>query len=65
MEDADNVKREHQRNKSEIVNIVKEMFELDKWGDLGYKEKLQEMIAKDEKPVQDVIREIKLKKGLE
>ena len=37
MEDSEIAKRDHQRNKSEIVNIVKEMFGLDKWGDKEYK----------------------------
>ena len=65
MEGADLAKREHQRNKSEIVNLVKEMFSLDKWGDEEYKKKLQELVAKDEELVQDVIRKIKLEKGIE
>ena len=65
MEDADIAKRDHQRNKSEIVNLVKEMFELKKWGDEEYKKKLQDLVVKDEELVQDVIRKIKLEKGLE
>ena len=65
MEDSDIIKRDHQRNKSEIVKLVKEMFSQEKWGDEEYKKKLQELIVKDEKLVQDVIKKIKLEKGLE
>jgi len=65
MEDSEIAKRDHQRNKSEIVKLVKEMFGLEKWGDEEYKKKLQELVIKDEKLVQDVIRRIKLEKGLE
>ena len=64
MEDAETVKLDHQRNKSEIVNLVKEMFNQDKWGDEKYKEKLQELVTKDEELVQEVIRKIKLEKGI-
>ena len=65
MEGSEIAKRDHQRNKSEIVKLVKEMFSQDKWGDEEYKKKLQELVIKDEKLVQDVIRKIKLEKGLE
>ncbi|HII00005.1 MAG TPA: hypothetical protein HA347_00915 [Nitrosopumilus sp.] len=65
MEDSDIIKRDHQRNKSEIVKLVKEMFSQEKWGDEEYKKKLQELVVKDEKLVQDVIKKIKLEKGLE
>ena len=65
MEDSDIIKRVHQRNKSEIVKLVKEMFSQEKWGDEEYKKKLQELVVKDEKLVQDVIKKIKLEKGLE
>ena len=65
MEDSDIIKRDHQRNKSEIVKLVKEMFNQEKWGDEEYKKKLQELVLKDEKLVQDVIKKIKLEKGLE
>ena len=64
MEGADLAKRDHQRNKSEIVKLVKEMFDLEKWGDEEYKKKLQELVTKDEELVADVIRKIKLEKGL-
>ncbi len=65
MEGSEIAKRDHQRNKSEIVKLVKEMFDLQKWGDEEYKKKLQELVIKDEKLVQDVIRKIKLEKGME
>ena len=65
MEDSEIAKRDHQRNKSEIVKLVKEMFSLKKWGDEEYKKKLQELVTKDEELVRDVIRKIKLEKGLE
>ncbi len=65
MEGAEIAKRDHQRNKSEIVKLVKEMFALEKWGNEEYKKKLQELVTKDEELVRDVIRKIKLEKGLE
>jgi len=49
MEDSDIIKRDHQRNKSEIVKLVKEMFSQEKWGNEEYKKKLQELVVKDEK----------------
>ena len=64
MNDSEIAKRDHQRNKSEIVKLVKEMFSLEKWGDDEYKKKLQELVTKDEELVRDVIRKIKLEKGL-
>lgn len=65
MEDSEIAKRDHQRNKSEIVNLVKEMFSQDKWSDEKYKKKLQELVVKDEELIRDVIAKIKLEKGLE
>jgi len=65
MEGSEIAKRDHQRNKSEIVNLVKEMFALEKWGDLEYKKKLQELVTKDEDLVKEVIAKIKREKGLE
>ncbi len=64
MDDSEIAKRDHQRNKSEIVKLVKEMFNQEKWGDEEYKEKLQELVTKDEELVKDVIKKIKLKKGI-
>jgi len=65
MEGSEIAKRDHQRNKSEIVKLVKEMFSLEKWGDEEYKKKLQELVTKDEQLVREVIRKIKSEKGLE
>ena len=65
MEDSEIAKRDHQRNKSEIVKLVKEMFSLEKWGDEEDKKKLQELVVKDEELVRDVIKKIKMEKGLE
>ena len=64
MEGSEIVKRDHQRNKSEIVKLVKEMFSQGKWGDEEYKKKLQELVVKDEELVKNVIEKIKLEKGL-
>lgn len=63
MEDSEIAKRDHQRNKSEIVKLVKEMFSQGKWGDEEYKKKLQELVIKDEELVKEVIKKIKLEKG--
>ena len=65
MEGSEISKGEHRRNKSEIVKVVKEVFSQEKWGDEEYKKKLQELVKKDEKLVKDVIKKIKLEKGLE
>ena len=65
MDESEKVKIDHQRNKSDIVNLVKEMFRLNKWGDEKYKTKLEELVNKDEELVQEVIRKIKQEKGLE
>ena len=62
MEDSEIAKRDHQRNKSEIVNLVKEMLRLDKWGDEQYKKKLEDLVTKDEELVREVIRKIKQEK---
>jgi len=65
MEDSEMAKRDHQRNKSEIVKLVKEMFSLEKWGDEEYKEKLRQLVVKDEELIREVIRKIKFEKGLQ
>ena len=51
MDGSEKIKLDHQRNKSDIVNLVKEMFRLNKWGDSEYKIKLQELVTKDEELV--------------
>lgn len=63
MEGTELAKRDHQRNKSEIV-IVKAMFNEDKWGDEQYKIKLQELVVKDEDLVRDVIAKISSNKNI-
>ena len=63
MDDSEIEKSDHQRNKSEIVKLVKEMFSQEKWGDEEYKKKLQELVTKDEELVKEVIKKIKLEKG--
>jgi len=65
MEGAEAAKLNHQRNKSEIVNLVKEMFRLEKWGDESFRIQLQELVLKDEELVKDVIAKIKSEKGIE
>ena len=65
MEDSEIAKRDHQRNKSEIVKLVKEMFDSRKWGDEVYEKKLQELVRKDEELIKDVIKKIKSKNGCE
>ena len=41
------------------------MFNQEKWCDEQYKKKLQELVVKDEELVKDVIKKIKLERGLE
>jgi len=65
VEDSEIAKRDHQRNKSEMVNLVKEMFGLDKWGDEEYMKKLEELVIKDDELIKNVIKKIKLEKGFE
>ena len=65
MEDSEKVKLDHQRNKSEIVNLVKEMFRVNKWGDEQFRVELQDLVTKDEKLVKDLIDKIKREKGIE
>ena len=65
MDCSEIAKCDHQRNKSKIVKLVKEMLRLEKWRDEEYKEKLSELVDKDEELVRDVIRKIKSEKELE
>ena len=37
MDNLDNAKHDHQKNKSDIVNLVKQMFAQNKWGDEEYR----------------------------
>jgi len=59
MDNLDNASHDHQKNKSDIVNLVKQMFALDKWGDEEYRKALQELVKKDEDLVKEVTRIIK------
>ena len=61
MDNLDNAKHDHQKNKSDIVNLVKQMFALDKWDDMEYRKELQELVKKDEDLVKEVTRIIKQK----
>jgi len=62
MENLDNARHDHQKNKSDIVNLVKQMLAQDKWGDEEYKKQLQELVAKDQELVREVTRIIKEKR---
>ncbi len=64
MDNLDNAKHDHHKNKSDIVNLVKQMFALDKWGDEEYKKELQELVKKDEDLVKEVTRIIKDRNGV-
>lgn len=59
MDNLDNARHDHHKNKSDIVNLVKQMFALDKWNDGEYKKALQELVKKDEDLVKEVARIIK------
>lgn len=59
MDNLDDAKHDHQKNKSDIVNLVKQMFALNKWGDEEYRKVLQELVKKDEDLVKEVTRIIK------
>ena len=48
-------KRDHQSNRSEIVKVVKEMFNLEKWSDEEYSEKQGQLVIKDEELVRNMI----------
>ena len=61
MDNLDNAKHDHQKNKSDIVNLVKQMFALDKQDDVEYRKELQELVKKDEDLVKEVTRIIKHK----
>jgi hypothetical protein len=62
MDNLDNARHDHQKNKSDIVNLVKQMFTLDKWGDEEYRQALQVLVKKDVDLVKEVTRIIKEKR---
>lgn len=59
MDNLDNAKHDHQKNKSDIVNLVKQMFAQNKWGDEEYRKALEDLVKKDEELVSEVTRIIK------
>ncbi|RMW39751.1 MAG: hypothetical protein EA446_02180 [Nitrosopumilus sp.] len=63
MDNLDNAKHDHQKNKSDIVNLVKQMFSQDKWGDEEYRAALEVLVKKDEELVAEVTRIIKERHG--
>ncbi len=56
MDNLENVRHDHQKNKSDIVNLVKQMFAQEKWGDEEYRKELEELVRKDEVLVKEVTR---------
>ena len=64
MDNLDNAKHDHQKNKSDIVNLVKQMFALDKWDEVEYRKELQELVRKEEDLVKEVTRIIKQKNNI-
>lgn len=65
MDHLENAKTLHQRNKSDIVNLVKEMFAEDKWGDEKYRKSLEALVTLDVELVNEVTRIIKEKHAKE
>ncbi len=65
MNESETAKRNHERNKSDIVNTVKEMFRMKKWGDEEYEKRLADLVHKDEELVKEVINKIKMEKGFQ
>jgi len=59
MDNLDNARHDHQKNKSDIVNLVKQMFAQEKWGDEAYRKELQELVKRDKNLVNEVTRIIK------
>ena len=65
MDNLDDVGHQHQKNKSDIVNLVKKMFAHSKWGDEAYRVELEELVKKDIELVSEVTRLIKEKRANE
>lgn len=61
LDNLDNAKHDHQKNKSDIVNLVKQMFADNKWGDEEYRKTLEELVKRDIELVAEVTRIIKEK----
>ena len=61
MDNLDDARHLHQKNKSDIVNLVKQMFAENKWGDEEYRLGLEALAKKDVELVNEVTRIIKEK----
>lgn len=61
MDNLDHAKHDRQKNKSDIINLVKQMFAQNKWGDEEYCAALQALVKKDEELVAEVTRIIREK----
>jgi hypothetical protein len=59
LDNLDSARHDHQKNKSDIVNLVKQMFAQEKWGDEKYRKALEELAKKDTELVAEVTRIIK------
>ena len=59
VDNLENAKHDHQKNKSDVVNLVKQMFAQNKWGDEEYRVALGALVKKDEELVAEVTRIIK------
>lgn len=59
MDSLENARHDHQKNKSDIVNLVKQMFSENKWGDEEYRQALEGLARKDAELVAEVARIIK------
>jgi len=61
MDNLEDARHLHQKNKSDIVNLVKQMFAENKWGDDEYRQGLEVLAKKDVELVNEVTRIIKEK----
>jgi len=61
MDNLEDARHLHQKNKSDIVNLVKQMFAENKWGDEEYRLGLEALAKKDVELVNEVTRIIKEK----
>lgn len=56
-------RRDHQKNRSDIVNTVKRMLASDGWGDEKYRRALEDLVRRDEELVREVARIIMEKRA--
>ena len=61
MDNLEDARHLHQKNKSDIVNLVKQMFAQNKWEDEEYRLGLETLAKKDVELVNEVTRIIKEK----